>query len=127
MIGLRFSERLEANAIIGRFLESGGENFSREDAARLMALIPCEKRSIWHVLFGTPPNGGADADVEDDADKEERDEHGWLLWTVGRYRVSHVRGKVCINVSTPGESTPFVPRCVLKYSRKGQPIGLFRA
>ncbi len=126
MIGLRFKDRLEANAIIGRFLESGEKDFSLEDAQRLMALIPCEKRSLWRVLFGTPPNASEGEESDESGEREERDENGCLLWTVGRYRVSHVRGKVRVNISTPGRPTPFVPGCVLKYSRKGQPIGLSR-
>lgn len=122
MTGLGFDERLEANAIIGRFLENETETFSEEDAERLIALIPRERPSLWRALFG---KGSADEEDEDD-NRDERDGKGHLLWTVGRYRVSHIRGTVGINLSKPDYDPPVALECVLKYDRKGHPFGLFR-
>ncbi|WP_201839089.1 hypothetical protein [Microvirga zambiensis] len=103
---LPMEARLEAHAILDR-LTMDGPTFSREDAKRLIALIPVtpRRRFSFTGLFqdrgpGFRGRAAGVGDVELDGEGKEK----WVSWNapaihrIGGYTVSHTPGQVVIEL-----------------------------
>ena len=103
---LPMEERLEAHAILDR-LTRNGQTFAREDARRLIALIPVSPRRRFSItgLFqsrgpGFRGRAAGAGDVELDGEGREK-RVSWNaspVHRIGGYLVSHTPGQVVIDL-----------------------------
>lgn len=103
---LNLQDRLEAHALLDR-LTRDGQTFAREDAKRLIALIPISplRRFSFTSLFQSRGSGfrgraAGIGDVEFDGDGKEK-RVAWnapAIHRIGGYTVSHTPGQIVIDL-----------------------------
>jgi hypothetical protein len=127
---LPLEARLEAHALLDR-LTMDGTTFSREDARRLIALIPVSPRrrfSFTGLFQGRGPGlrgrAAGVGDVELDGEGKER-RVSWnapVSYRIGGYTVMHTPGQVVIDllwIATREDSSG--QSCQLLYDETGKP------
>ncbi|WP_404378619.1 hypothetical protein [Caenispirillum salinarum] len=120
---------MEAHAILDRLLDDASDVFDRADAARLVGLIPAERRSRWWPTFeflgrwsGGATRGAAagvgDVSLEDGEQAVEFTAGGDVLWRIGGYKVTHRHGILTITQMMREDDGP---ECHLRYRGQADP------
>lgn len=125
--------RLEANALIDRLVADDVDTFDPADAARLLDLIPCDRRRRWFAfsLRGQLPGGTTKghaagigtAEMENDGRSIEVNFNGERLWRIGGYKVTHYPGELTIGLMM--DVNPLTAEeCFVVYRDRDKPLRL---
>jgi len=100
------ASRLEAHALIDQLVQDG-DTFSRETAARLIALVPVQSKKALPISIGVSGTtvgpetkghaaGVGDVSLKGDEKTFSAETSGDVPWRLGGYKVVHRPGKLTI-------------------------------